>query len=771
MAANSLLLHHISQLVAAPEPDAVLLQRFLCQGDEAAFTALVKRHGSLVHHVCRRVLADTHLAEDAFQATFLVLARRARSIRRPTSLAAWLHGVAHHMALRARRREQRRQQSETAVADLSSPDPRPDPLAEVSAREVLVILDEEVARLPEVFRLPILLCGLEGLGLEETARRLGWTRDSVKGRLERGRKRLHERLVQRGLTLTAVLAAAEIAQGSNTVGLAASATARAALAFAAGKATVSAGIAALAEEAVKGLALTRATVVMMLVLAAGMVVAGTGAMLLPGWADPPAKQTAPPVGQETAPRQPKEDFLQPTDRYGDPLPAGALARLGTSRFRLQGIRCLVYSPDGKTLASGGDSGGGPIRFWDAATGKLLRRLENEVDEYITSLTFSQDGKLLASTGLPKRGDITVRLWDAITGKQLREFGGSSETGYTTAFSLDGKLLANGGQDGTIHVWEAASGRELLRFRGQPGPIGSLVISPDGKTLAANDSNGIIRLWDTATGKVLRQLPGQKTDLLAFSPDNLTLASGNSDGPVCFWEVATGKERLQVAFPRSIILSRAGDNILFSPDGTRLAAGYPGVILDVRTGKELVRLEEHSCWHRCLAFSPDGKILAGDGLGRIRFWDTATGKEIFKDSAHREKVSSLSFFPDGKTLATASADRTVRIWDTATGKELFQFRGHGPFIPGEGNHLAVSPDGHTVAAWLGDTFFHWDIRKPGPIEEFRVPGEWFSSRVVTFTARGRMLAAVWNPQDTQGRLLGRHHGRGTAPPDGRGSFRQ
>jgi RNA polymerase sigma factor (sigma-70 family) len=208
-------LHRLaSQHGSDPAPDAVLFDRFLRGRDEAAFAALVARHGPMVNRLCRRVLSDAHAAEDAFQATFLVLARRAAAVRPPEVLAAWLHQVAYRVALKARGVGIRRRARETAVPDLAPADTRPDPLAELSARELLTILDEEVQRLPKVYRLPLIHCCLEGRSQEETAGLLGWTPGSVKGRLERGRARLHARLARRGLALTAALAAAEVARGA-----------------------------------------------------------------------------------------------------------------------------------------------------------------------------------------------------------------------------------------------------------------------------------------------------------------------------------------------------------------------------------------------------------------------------------------------------------------------------------------------------------------------------------------------------------------------------
>ncbi len=184
-----------------PEAEGDLLARFVSARDHGAFAELLARHGPMVLGLCRRVLGDAHDAEDAFQATFLVLARKAGSIRRPESLASWLHGTAFRLALRLRRRNCSREQREGRTPARSTPSP----LDELSARELLTTVDEELRKLPETYRLPIVLCCLEGLSQEEAAHRLGCSASSIKGRLERGRVLLRERLAGRGLALPTTL--------------------------------------------------------------------------------------------------------------------------------------------------------------------------------------------------------------------------------------------------------------------------------------------------------------------------------------------------------------------------------------------------------------------------------------------------------------------------------------------------------------------------------------------------------------------------------------
>jgi RNA polymerase sigma factor (sigma-70 family) len=190
-------LHHwLTRSGPNPATDAVLLRRFVKDRDESAFAALVDRHGPMVLGVARRVVGDYHKAEDVFQATFLVLARRARQLRQPNALPVWLHHTAHNLAVTSLRARKRRDRAEAEAPKRMTGAP----LEDLSTRELLTILDDELARLPETFRLPLILCCLEGRSQDEAAALLGWTPGSVKGRLERGRQRLKERLAQRGLT-------------------------------------------------------------------------------------------------------------------------------------------------------------------------------------------------------------------------------------------------------------------------------------------------------------------------------------------------------------------------------------------------------------------------------------------------------------------------------------------------------------------------------------------------------------------------------------------
>ena len=190
--------------------DSQLLQEFVTRRDEAAFAGLLRRYGPLVLGVCRQVVRDLHAAEDAFQATFLVLACKAASIRRGASLGPWLYRVAVNIARTAKAQAAQRRLHERQAAAMAPANP-----AEASSlRDWQPVLHEEVGRLPEKYRIPVVLCYLEGRTHAEAARRLGWPVGTVKGRLARARDLLGTRLTRRGLALPAGGVAALLAASS-----------------------------------------------------------------------------------------------------------------------------------------------------------------------------------------------------------------------------------------------------------------------------------------------------------------------------------------------------------------------------------------------------------------------------------------------------------------------------------------------------------------------------------------------------------------------------
>jgi RNA polymerase sigma factor (sigma-70 family) len=274
-------------------PDRQLLERFTAGRDEAAFAALVGRHGPLVWGVCRRVLGEGPDAEDAFQAAFVVLARKAGSVGRTGALGGFLHRVAYHAALKARARSADRMRHERKAAVHSAPDP----LTDVTGRELLAVLDEELARLPERYRVPLVLCHLEGKTCDEAARHLGWSVRTLKRRLTQGRGRLRTRLTRRGLAVPAALLAAGSVPGASAE--AAPAALTAATVQAGVRAVPGTAVAALAAGVLRSMTLAKIQSAAALVMAAAVAAVGAFALVHTGQ-QPPVRGEAP-----GAPRPPE----------------------------------------------------------------------------------------------------------------------------------------------------------------------------------------------------------------------------------------------------------------------------------------------------------------------------------------------------------------------------------------------------------------------------------------------------------------------------------
>ena len=720
----------------ADEPsDAHLLQQFAAGRDERAFADLLRRHGPLVFGVCRQLLGF-HDAEDAFQATFLVLARKADSIRSKESLAAWLHRVALNVARTKKASDARRRTHERQAILMA----RPTPADEAPSQDERRLLHEEVHRLPSKYRVAVVLCYLEGKTHDEAARQLGWPLGTVKGRLARARELLQRRLVRRGLALSS---AGLLALVSESLAAAAvpPALARAALQGALAPATGASAAAALAEAALGNVTVLGLKLGMGFLLAFTVLAAGAGAFAR--WS---ALQRRGEIGPEAVAVEPEPRVRARLDVAGDPLPPGAVARLGTMRLRHGGeVTTAAFFPGGKTVASGGQDGA--IRLWEAATGKEVRHLSGD------HVAMAPDGKTWAAWD--EGTATTITLFDVATGKRLHEFERRGKT-HAVTFSPDGKILAAGGVNGKglnqLSFWEVATGKEL------PAPqmgakydyVHHLAFSPDSKLLAtAGETDGSVRLWELATGKEasrFRALKAGGTEVLspfAFSPDGTGFVSGGKwldsgevDPTVRLWEVSTGKELRQFI---GCGLDACGA-VVFSPDGRSLVTGHGGSIAvwEFATGKLLRKLEGHQGVVRCLAFSADGKILAsGSSDCTLRLWDFATGKPVHPVGGHQGKVTSVAVTADGKAVISAGLDKTIRLWDRATSKETRRLTDRAPV-----RAIAVSPDGKLMASrsWAdarnGSTIAVWDLAAG---KELRRSFDRTPSPTLAFSPDSRSLA--------------------------------
>jgi RNA polymerase sigma factor (sigma-70 family) len=308
--------------------DGDLLDRFLARCDAEAFAALVRRHGPTVLGVCRRVLRNPQDAEDAFQATFLVLTRKARSIARRGALGSWLYGVAYRVALKARDDALRRRRHERRAARAEGQAAGAD-----AWDAVRPVLDEEVNRLPEKYRRPVVLCYFEGKTYQEAARLLGWPAGTTSARLARARALLRNRLVLRGVTLSASVLAVHLAEGTLVAadaGLLAEATANAAVRWLLDPATaaVSSSVIALSQGVVNAMVLQKLKALAGVVLIVGLLVGGAGAF----WRSVgPAPAAAAPPGQAETPLGAPPRALAPPAVEGAQPPQTRIGLINMSR--------------------------------------------------------------------------------------------------------------------------------------------------------------------------------------------------------------------------------------------------------------------------------------------------------------------------------------------------------------------------------------------------------------------------------------------------------
>jgi WD40 repeat protein len=375
------------------------------------------------------------------------------------------------------------------------------------------------------------------------------------------------------------------------------------------------------------------------------------------------------------------------DLYGDPLPEGALVRMGTVQLRHDGAR-VRFSADGKTLTTWGQDF--TVRTWDMATGKQLR-LQRLVQPKGPGNTWVHD-----QSTVMRAEPGTLHIYDGPTGKEFHTISlGGRRTVMGPALSPDRKKLATGVQDGPMgfsyRLWDLPSGKEILLAVENP-LYDSPRFSPDSKLVTTSCGDGMIRLWDTTTGVEVSRLKTHSS-WVTFSPDSKRIATWQFLHKVetKIWETASGT--LLASFAQENEQRSYSVNLCFSRDGRKLAVvdGHWLTMLDPASSKQLARWPARWLWS--LDFAPDGKTLAACGHSAIVLLDAATGKRIHNRDAHDRPPSPLAS-PDGNVIASSShMERTIRLWDAATGQPLLHLEGHEESVLS----LAFSPDGKMLVS--------------------------------------------------------------------------
>jgi RNA polymerase sigma factor (sigma-70 family) len=752
---NAVLLRDVQRLfdigVVRDLSDRQLLERFLTadRGDaEAAFTFLVERHGPMVLHVCRQALDDSHDAQDAFQATFLVLLRRARSIRSRDSLASWLFGVAMRVARRARYTEIVRRFHERKAGELAR-----SRAAATNGQSVwLAALHEEIARLPQRYREPIVLCHLEGLSTASAAQRLGCAHGTILSRLARAREQLRRRLTQHGrielagLLLTAWVCPETSAVLSTTL---LNSTVKAAVHGLAGRSALTAivgpAVITLAQTAQRTLFMTRISLGAALLTTAAVATvvyvpsvgpaqgAGLQALATDKPTQSPAEKPQPFEPMKIQSQDLENALYAVLDRdheFNDPRwpfaihvrdVHGKTLIDATFRFRTPGKdnesamhvqakrAVLPFDVGGKTIHArfedvdaqyGSGSGRGTIH-----TGELALEISIPTD--------AQQSLLARAPTSPQSRIVTTQGNQALS----------------LVYSSDGKTLATAGFDGVVHLWDMTKAEKIGDLRGETSTIRSVAFAPDGKTVACVNDAGLVRLWDVATGKLKQTLPGLSDsmrqsaqtlmlDAIAFAPDGELLAvSGfgptRADTADRFYEVRVFD--LQAGRPIWSHMGRGEQAcaLAFAPDGATLArAGWKTVKLwDGKTGEPVRTLTPTKGTIFAIAFTPDGRTLIGGGniptkdvnhqAGLITLWNLKTGQIIHTLEGHTGGVHAVTVTHDGKMMAsggdgdsrlsTFGSPSELRLWDIATGKLVWTLDGGQGVVRG----LAFAPDGKTL----------------------------------------------------------------------------
>ena len=624
--------------------DAQLIQRVL-EGDDTAFSVLVRKYQKSVHALAWRKIGDFHIAEDITQETFLQAYQKLPTLKKPQRFASWLYVIAaNYCKMWLRKKHLSTQPLEnTSSAQLEKVTYSGYVIEEnerTTAEAQREVVKKLLAKLQESDRTIITLYYLGGMNYEQISEFLGVSVSAIKSRLHRARQRLkkEEPMIREALgnfQITPNLTENIIREISRLKPITPSGG-KPLVPWAIGVSTL---VVVFLMLGVGNQYLSRFQKPYSFDAASEMTVELIEAPIVLNLESKPDVRTQ--LGNVNTSNKSNavhrqsnevsalvaESESEETDKD---FSQSELPKMAKARFGKGGINAIQFSPDGIHLAIGTDIG---VWLYDMETGEEKFLFAGMCQ----SLAFSPDGRFLANGGGKFRGQ-ELQLWEMAADRKVPLIGGPF-AGSALQFSEDSKTLVSLGNGGDTISWlDVETGQGYVKETevqfGSRTPYPEISALREDK-IAIGWADGKIQLWDPKTGKVLSTLVEghvRSADIwvpqvlaLAFSPDGTRLASGNKDTTVRLWDI---------------------------------------------NNHESMTLQKHTGWTNVLAFSPNGKMLASGSVDKtVQLWDTTTGERLATLTGHVNGITALAFSADGTTLASASADGAIRFWQTGTGAPL------------------------------------------------------------------------------------------------------
>ena len=739
--------------------DAALIQRVL-EGDDTAFSVLVRKYQKPVHALVWRKIGDFHIAEDITQETFLKAYQRLSTLKEPQSFASWLYVIAaNHCSTWLRKKRLWTQSLEnTSSVALERTTYSGYLIAEnerVTMETQREVVKKLLAKLQESDRTVITLYYFGGMSYEEISKFLGVSVGTIKTRVYRARQRLkkEEPMIREALgnfQITPNLTENIMREISRLKPVAPS-NSKPLVPWAIG---VSALVVVFLMLGVGTQYLSRFQKAYSFDAASEMTVELIEAPIVLNLESKPDVRTQlgnvnTPSKSDTTNQQPNEVSALVAEAQSEEtakdysqweLPKAAKARLGKG-----GINAIQFSPDGTQLAVGSNIG---VWLYDVKTGEEKSLFPGMCQ----SLAFSPDGRFLANGG----GRSKIHLWEIATEREVL-LTDLYDSAATLKFSSDGKTLISLSSLGdTITRSDVETGKGLMRHLKSGtlnafGPdelnTGVYAITDDKAAIARMD--GKIQIWDIATHKKLSTLRGhtdlslQSLDKPSHQPNSFTFKQTTSLSRTVKTPDKPSHQPNSFTFKQSFRnFKNSVSALAFSHDGKRLASGSTDKTVrlwDTTKPDEWMTLQKHTGWTNVLAFSPDGKMLASGSTDKtVQLWDTTTGEPLATLTGHINGITALAFSADSTTLASGSADGTIRFWHAETGNPLTdRITGHPQWMKA----ATFLQDSSTLAsvAFNGEITF-WDL-KTSHKSTVHTAGHRDGFPTLAFSPDGTKLASV------------------------------